>query len=76
MLLDKGANPNAKESDGITPLMYAAENKIINPQTRNEIVQLLLDKGADKTIKDKDGKTAVDWAKKGGNKETAELLQK
>jgi ankyrin repeat protein len=76
MFLDKGANPNAKESDGITPLMYAAENNQINPQTRNEIVQMLLDKGADKTIRDKDGKTAADWAKKGGNKETAELLQK
>ena len=76
ILLDKGANPNAQEADKVTPLMYAAENNQINPQTRNEIVQLLLDKGADRTMKDKDGKTAVDWAKKGGNKNTAELLQK
>lgn len=75
MMLDKGANPNAQESDGVTPLMYAAENKQINPQTRDEIVKMLLEKGADKTIKDKKGKTAVDWAKQGGNKETAELLQ-
>ncbi len=76
LLLDKGANPNALEPDKVTPLMYAAENKNINPQTRNEIVQLLLDRGADKKLKDKDGKTAADRAKKGGNKETAELLQK
>jgi ankyrin repeat protein len=76
MLLDKGADPNAQEADKVTPLMYAAENNMINPETRNEIVQMLLDKGADKTIKDKDGKTALDWAKKGGNKNTVELLQK
>lgn len=76
LLLDKGANPNAQESDKVTPLMFAAENNKINPQTRLEIVQLLLDKGADKKMKDKDGKTAVDWAKKGGNKNTVELLQK
>lgn len=76
LLLDKGANPNAQEADKVTPLMYAAENKNINPQTRDEIVKLLLDKGADKTMKDKAGKTAADWAKQGGNKETAELLQK
>ncbi len=76
ILLDKGANPNAQESDKTTPLMFAAENNKINPQTRLEIVQLLLDKGADKKMKDKDGKTAVDWAKKGGNKNTVELLQK
>ena len=56
MLLDKGANPNSQEADKVTPLMYAAENNQINPQTRNEIVQLLLDKGADKKMKDKDGK--------------------
>ncbi len=76
MLLDKGANPNAQESDKVSVLMYAAENNQIDPQTRLEIVKMLLDKGGDKKLKDKDGKTALDWAKKGGNKETAELLQK
>lgn len=76
MLLEKGANPNAQESDKVTPLMYAAGNNSLNPQTHNEIVQLLLDKGADKKMKDDKGKTAVDWAKKGGNKDTVELLQK
>lgn len=75
MMLDKGANPNTQEPDGVTPLMYAAENNQINPQTRDEIVKLLLEKGADKKIKDKKGKTAADWAKQGGNKETAELLK-
>ncbi len=76
MLLDKGANPNGQEADKVTPLMYAAENKNVSSQTRNEIVQLLLAKGADKKMKDNKGKTAVDWAKQGGNKDTVELLQK
>lgn len=76
MLLDKGANPNATEADKTTPLMYIAENNQINPQTRLEIIQMFLDKGADKKLKDEQGKTALDWAKKGGNKETVEFLQK
>lgn len=76
MLLDKGANPNAQESDKTTPLMYIAENNMINPQTRMEIIKLFLDKGADKTLKNSKGKTAADWAKQGGNKETVEFLQK
>lgn len=76
MLIEKGANVNAQESNKTTALIYASANDKINPQTRLEIVQFLLDKGADKTIKGEDGKTALDWAKKQGNKETAELLQK
>lgn len=76
MLLDKGANPNATEADKTTPLMYIAENNKINSQTRLEIVKMFLEKGADKKLKDDKGKTAVDWAKQGGNKETAKFLQK
>ena len=64
MLLDKGANPNAAEHNGVTPL-YAALNcqwaaKALYPQPRAfeqqktsylELMQALLDKGADPNMR-------------------------
>ena len=52
MLLDYGADINAKDKNGATALMAASE-------ARNaELVKLLLDHGADVNIQDKQGKTA------------------
>lgn len=75
LLIDKGANINAQESNKATALIYAAANKQISAQMRREIVKILLDRGADKTIKDEKGRSALDWAKQNGNEETAELLK-
>jgi ankyrin repeat protein len=50
LLLQAGANPNAKTPDDFTTLMWAAGN----PQNSEE----LLKAGADPTVKDRDGNTA------------------
>ena len=53
--LDAGADVEARNEDGSTPLMFAAmENS--NP----EVLQVLLDAGADATAKNGMGKTAWD----------------
>ena len=52
--LEKGAEVNARNNDGWTPLMLAA-GKSSTP----EIVTLLLDKGAEVEARDKDGSTPL-----------------
>jgi ankyrin repeat protein len=52
-LIESGANINAADTNGETPLMAAvAKNNI-------EIIKNLLDHGADVTVADKDGMTAI-----------------
>ena len=57
VLISEGANVNAKDNEGQTPLMHAAM-----ASSTPEIVQLLLEKGADALAKDKKGKKAIDHA--------------
>ena len=59
LLLEKGAELDARNTGGWTPLMVAAGNS-----STPEIVQLLLEKGADALAKDKEGKKAIDHAQK------------
>ena len=70
LLLDRGANIETKDKDGLTPLMIAAK------WGKTETVELLLDRGANIETKDKDGLTplmiAAEWVKT----ETVELLIK
>jgi ankyrin repeat protein len=75
MLLDKGAKVNQPEGNGMTPLMYIAENDKAPVEKRTAVAKMLLDAGADKTIKDKKGKTALDWAKEKKNAEIAAMLR-
>ena len=56
MLLDAGADVNARRKDGVTALMRAALSET------PENLKVLLDAGADASIKDTDGKTAWDLA--------------
>jgi serine/threonine protein kinase/ankyrin repeat protein len=62
-LVQAGCDVNAADSDGRTPLMYAA---LYNRPTA---VQLLLKGGASIKAKDKGGMTALDLAEQFGNKE-------
>jgi serine/threonine protein kinase/ankyrin repeat protein len=68
-LLQAGCDVNAADSDGRTPLMYAAWYK------KTAAVRLLLKAGANIKTKDKDGKTALDLAKQFDNQEIIKLLQ-
>lgn len=60
LLLEKGADVDAKDNSGNTALIYAAVNGHI------ETVKILVEKGADVNAEDKDGLTALFWAYKKG----------
>jgi ankyrin repeat protein len=70
MLLEAGADPNAKQERGFVPLHSAAA-------TGNAaVVQLLLKHGAVADAKADDGKTPGDLAAEANHKEVAETLRK
>jgi len=58
LLLEKGAEIEARDERGMTPLMHAARSS-----KTPEIVTLLLGKGADPLAKDREGKKAIYYAK-------------
>ncbi|WP_269235115.1 ankyrin repeat domain-containing protein [Flavobacterium flavigenum] len=68
-LLEKKANPNATDANGITALSLAVQFK------NTELVKLLLDYKADKTIKDNQGKTAFEYAVFSQNEPIINLLK-
>jgi len=61
LLLAAGADANARQEGGFTPLMSAAQNGDA------ESLELLLGNGADPTLKDDAGKTAADLARDAGH---------
>jgi ankyrin repeat protein len=70
ILLQNGANVNAKQSSGVTALHSAAHNGAI------DIVKILLQNGADKDAKTEDGKSVLDFAIEGRFTEIIILLNK
>jgi ankyrin repeat protein len=68
LLLTRGADANARTSDGTTALMMAAG------LGDAEYVERLLAAGADPSARNNDGETAVDRAGRGGFAEIAALL--
>lgn len=67
-LLDAGADPNARNASGGTPLHTAGFTGNI------AIVQMLLAAGADPTIADDKGQTPLDYARDRGHSEAAALI--
>ncbi|MGH2449972.1 MAG: ankyrin repeat domain-containing protein, partial [Candidatus Limnocylindria bacterium] len=68
LLLDRGADPNARQEGGFTPLHGAAQ------QGDEPIVELLLRHGADARLAAEDGRTAADFARESGHEELAGRL--
>lgn len=71
-LLDHGADVNAKDPDGRTPLMLAAYSEFINTDS----VRLLLSRGADVKVRGPAGETAFSLAKLRGETAVVDLLRK
>jgi ankyrin repeat protein len=68
LLVDKGADPNAKAQSGSTPLHTVAFTG------DRASLDLLLKHGADPALTNNEGKTAADIARERGNQEIADLL--
>jgi ankyrin repeat protein len=68
LLINSGAEVNATDASGWTPLMMAMG------AGEMEVVRLLLDAGANVNASDNDGRTAMHWARENGHYEVAELL--
>jgi uncharacterized protein len=68
LLLATKADVNSKDSDGPTPLIFAAMNGY------TEIVEILLENDADMDAEDKDGRTALQWAVFEGRGDIKRLL--
>ncbi|KAF5266248.1 hypothetical protein FOXYS1_2916 [Fusarium oxysporum] len=68
LLLKRGANPYLRDTDGRTPLSWAAEGG------HETVVRLLVEKGADIESKDDGGRTPLWWAAQNGHKAVIWLL--
>jgi ankyrin repeat protein len=69
LLLERGADINARKKDGQTPLHWASMQGAL------EVVRLLLEHGARVEAKDNKGKTALQVAADRGHDEVVELLR-
>jgi len=67
-LVDRGANVNAANAQGVTPLMIASARANI------PMLGLLLEAGADPDAKSKAGKTAIDIARENLNEDAAKSI--
>lgn len=69
MLVDRGADPNATTSHGVTALMIAAGGD------QNDMLAFLLKAGADPARANSDGRTALDVADVAGSVRAAQALR-
>ena len=70
LLLDHGADPNARGSRGLTPLMMAAAT-----DDTAKSAEVLLARHANVDLRDEAGRTALDWALMRGETAVARVLR-
>jgi len=66
--LEEGADVNARDEDGSTPLLWAVLSG------SQEVVELLIARGADINGKNNEGESPLHWAAISGNIKIAEVL--
>jgi ankyrin repeat protein len=69
-LIKAGANVNAQDVRGMTPLMFAVASDTPNL----EIIHMLVDAGANRDLKSTDKELALDWAAKFNSPDVIRLL--
>lgn len=69
LLVGRGANLNAQDFEGRTPLM-----KLIDGFSDSEILTFLLESGADANIATYTGENAIEWAKRHKNTDAIQLI--
>jgi ankyrin repeat protein len=69
LLLEHGADPNARQQQGYGPLHSAAQNG------QHDLVELLIAAGADPSAAADDGKTPADLAQAAGDESLMQLLR-
>ena len=72
-LLLHGANPNAQNGDGDTPLIDTVTHAQ-NEEDASQAAQLLIDAGADPSLSNHQGQSALSWAQRLGLQSLAQLL--
>ena len=71
LLLEAGADVNARNVDGATALMMAA----MHGADSVEVINALIKAGADVNAKTEEGKTALDLARQVGNENVVKVLE-
>lgn len=69
LLLDAGADPNARQADAFAPLHGAAQNGDA------AMLRLLIERGADPRAASAQGKTLLDFARESGKPEAVALIE-
>jgi N-acyl-D-amino-acid deacylase len=70
-LLDAGADVNARDVRGMTPLMLA----IATDRQDEAVIRMMLEHGADTQLKNNSGETASDWARRTALRPATDLLK-